>query len=1013
MVRGNWQKRVESAQARREEQRARKARKGDREAYRVMASGLMSYLSDNASGQPDSASTLHVWVDSPPLSAKKSLSGLGSSSTGRGSGPSGADDGFASDEDDNRRNSNKKQQIRKKQQGSARKAHPRQGLKHSHAVQDEATIAKDELHLCSHHFFYNKCAGAGGGGGRGKNRGNKAAAACKLHHSSDPTLAFALKEVSNADGHIASSAEAAELSEDGAMNMLWYLSAAEEKDETNDSKAMNEVLQGRLSRNKIGAASIMYVVWGNNLIYDRNRGGLQEETGAGYNIDGTGLPCRKEGELVSKQRRRNGRSRGESQGHGDYDANGENNIPLYFPGSVLETILIYLPDTYTASLPLACRSWHAEIGQSSPNLWRQLLLRRKLPLPRNTDLTKEGTESMSDQECPRDVWRDAFISHYEAIRDVRAISELVARTYSGQTQLESSAPNDACMMKYFSNPGAPDESSGSATSVKVWGDGKVLVSYKDDCTLRLFEAVSSGGSLGCRQTVSVIASPEPKSKRGRWFLTGMNLDEQYVCCFCLPDMSPLDDGTVRSPFMLILNREDILCASGGESRNRSNELEEESILCVNLREELVNYLMKEGWVDLVDTAGDREDDFIDYVENEDHSYLKLMSGTCLSSDIVACGRGRFLFSVTFALWDEDGSSDEVLAYRLFLYSVNDRKVIWSTNISQFQGDPNAVPGPRIFGAATSCTRQSSSVLVPFRAILTFPDSPRTALVEILKDGRVNYRGAYDLDSHHMVLEEEVRGWGDFSEGDQQDGRNYESSAPYRAAVITSSTTVVAHNVRITLGGTIRRRAVLTFSSNKEDDGTAVDLAATASALTLPVTGECEVACIQTIRSNHIILLCRTHATRSQPRGDINHDEANNDDNGDDEAQIGGEWFGITDNENGDDDASTSGDEAQCIFLIHALSQTVIGQYRLPAYEEYAPEHPCLYLCSLRNTIALEIEEEGLIIGGRGVRNVLYNDISASKPDEESSTKAKKKKRLASQAKGRNKDGFARGMSVRG
>ena len=908
MVRGNWQKRVESAQARREEQRARKAHKGDREAYRVMASGLMSYLSDNASDQPDNASTLHVWVDSPPLLAAKSLSGLGSTSTGRGSRPSGADDGFYKEGDDNRKNSNKKQQIRKKQQGSARKAHPRQGLKHSHAVQDEARSAKDDLHLCSQHFFYNKCAGAigGGGGGRGKNRGSKAVAACKLHHSYDPTLAFALKEVSNAEGHIASSAEAAEISEDGAMNMLWYLSAAEEKDETNDSKAMNEVLQGRLSRNKIGAASIVYVVWGNKLIYDRNRGGLREETGAGYNVDGTELPSRKEDELVSKQRRRNGRSRGESiaerEGNGDYDDDGINNIPLYFPGSVLETILIYLPDTYTASLPLVCRSWHAEIGQTSPNLWRQLLLRRKLPLPRNTDSTNEDTKSMSDQECPRDVWRDAFISHYEAIRDVRAITELVPRTYSGQTQLESSAPNDACMIKYFSNPGAPDESSGWASSVKVWGDGKVLVAYKDDCTLRLFEAVSSGGSLGCRQTVSVIASPEPKSKRGRWFLTGMNLDEQYVCCFCLPEMSPLDDGTVRSPFMLILNREDILCASGGESRSRSNELEQESIFSINLREELVNYLMKEGWVGLVDTAGDREADFIDYIENEDHSYLKLRPG--ISSDIVACGRGRFLFPCVFTLWNEEESSDEVLAYRLFLYSVNDRKVIWSTNISQFQGDPNAAPGPRMFGAAISCNHQSSSVLVPCRAILTFPDSPRTALVEVLMDGSVNYRGACDLDAHHMVLEEEVRGWGDFSEGEQQDGTNYESSAPYRAAAITSSTTVVAHNVRITLGGTLRRRAVLTFSTNKEDGGTAGDLPATASALTLPVPGECEVACIQTIRSNHIILLCRTYATRSQPRADINHDEANIDGDGDNEDQVGGEWFGITDNENGDDSAST-------------------------------------------------------------------------------------------------------------
>mmetsp|Transcript_24818 Transcript_24818/g.53711 ORF Transcript_24818/g.53711 Transcript_24818/m.53711 type:complete len:92 (+) Transcript_24818:61-336(+) len=67
----NWQRRVEAADARRQEQRARKARKDDRGSYRLMASNLMSYLSAISSSSDDGVcddddGTLHIWVDSPP-----------------------------------------------------------------------------------------------------------------------------------------------------------------------------------------------------------------------------------------------------------------------------------------------------------------------------------------------------------------------------------------------------------------------------------------------------------------------------------------------------------------------------------------------------------------------------------------------------------------------------------------------------------------------------------------------------------------------------------------------------------------------------------------------------------------------------------------------------------------------------------------------------------------------------------------------------------------------------------
>ena len=321
MVRGNWQKRVESAQARREEQRQRKARKGDREAHRQMASGLMSFLASRSADGPPKM--LHVWVDSDP---RKSASGGGG---GGGRAPAqDAGGGFDSDDDDGGgggkkrgKKGGKKQSARRPQQGSAKKAHPRQGLKNSHHFDDgEGPSAADAQELCVRHFFFNKCAGAAPGNKKGGGKGS--AALCKLQHMRDPTLALALKKSRDVEADIAASAAAviqasagdgededvgaAPIAEDVGMSMLWYL-PIHVKDEMEDDERMNEILQSHLSRSKLGAATIVYVVLGEKLLYDRNRGGVIEES---HSAAGEDTGEAKDGEKVSP--RKHGRSRGES-----------------------------------------------------------------------------------------------------------------------------------------------------------------------------------------------------------------------------------------------------------------------------------------------------------------------------------------------------------------------------------------------------------------------------------------------------------------------------------------------------------------------------------------------------------------------------------------------------------------------------------------------------------------------------------------------------------------------------
>ena len=68
--------------------------------------------------------------------------------------------------------------------------------------------------------------------------------------------------------------------------------------------------------------------------------------------------------------------------------------------------------------------------------------------------------------------------------------------------------------------------------------------------------------------------------------------------------------------------------------------------------------------------------------------------------------------------------------------------------------------------------------------------------------------------------------------------------------------------------------------------------------------------------------------------------------------------------------------------------------------------------SASNTVVLAAAGGGIIMSGRGVRDALNQSIASTKFDDVT-PKSKKKKRQATRAKGRNKDGFARGMSGRG
>ena len=629
---------------------------------------------------------------------------------------------------------------------------------------------------------------------------------------------------------------------------------------------------------------------------------------------------------------------------------------------------------------------------------------------------------MSTQQEARETYAETPSGHYEAFRDMRAIHELFLKLQGQTSHGTSIAPTEACVINYNSSPGAPREGSGRSTSMKVWSEGKVLVAFEGDCTLRLFEAASAGGSsLACRQTVSVIVSPEPKSKRGQWQMTGMDIDNQCVFCICQPSLAWRDRGEephdgIKSPVMRIIKREDLLCASGGGSDNRPIELDPDDVLSIDLRDAVYQHLLNDCLVDLLSSAEESDTDLVDLLENEEHSDLILH----VSGDVVACSRGRFLFKG--ALLTRDMPDYEQVSFRTYLYSVSARKIVWSKNVHVSL--PFSHPFTRMFGR-TKANDSISSV------VISHPDTLRTSKIDVSKDGAVEF---YDMafDSSQLAaITTEKRSWEDYDENVQPNQSVMNDF--WRPALLTSTDIFITCNEVVYNAPRddaildLKRRTVVTFSfatSTSIDSGCSWEGDKTE---VLTLKGRCRIDDMHPVGPDHVLLIGsmlpdEPNSHIATQGGDGDDDNGENDDN-----DIAGEWFGVANDDDDDEEDGGNNDEENgrggvtdeggyCISLVHIPSRKEIKRYMMtPADDPVLHSEPLFQFVSGSNTIGLEIASAGggLIMSGRGVRNVVSAKTASSGRSDEVAPKNKKKKRQATRAKGRNKDGFARGMSGRG
>lgn len=961
MVRGNWQRRVEKADAQRQENRARKTRKENREAHRALAAGLLSLLSELG---PSSSSALQVWVDSMPGGASKRQF---QENHGRGDS-SGIGSGDDEEVVRGRGGTGKKKTDRNKPPAATgsppKKAHPR-----SHTAHREQGDANGERsttqNLCSKHFFQGKCAGMR------KGKKGKGQPMCRLHHADGPTLAFALK--GGNDDSLARAAAAAVPSgaDEGAANIVWYLPVDLEPG-VEAEKTCADMLQVALSKFKTGVASIVYVVLDKSLIYDRNRDGVMldyEGRKKGDSLDRarTGsLSSSRDGSLLAKNR----------------DEITEAEVQWAdLPASLVELVLTLLPDFAVGILPRVCKRWQKEIGKSSPELWRYLLTRRGFPLP--------PTTGENDDKSMTRLYHLAFVSNFTAYRDINSVTRTFSMIIqSGRLQTNRPASRFALSdcMALLSDYGRSPLLNKHVGKAKIWGEGSVLLACPDDCSLRLFEAIGERKgahvSLACRQTLSVLASPEPNAKRGTWYLHGMDLDDEYVCC--INARHDHDENFIATrpaiECLCFAKKDDILCASGGVSQNhRPQELEEDVLTTINIQEALIDRFIE---------SSDLKDDPLQLlralIQNKENLLCII---TC--KDIVPCGRGHFLFHVDFLtpieeeIVDHESLDYGIIARRCCLFSCRERKFIWTGNSRTNNENDVIRDGRDVFGRfhqsclVGSCTSSisggmpMSSLTSTIHAVLTTAQSNQILIAEVNKRGEVVSKKA-----DGVTAEEINAALGREMSSLQRSNEDAMQPSFYRAIAVSSSHIVVAHN-----NGMRPPCSILTFSSVS---------GLVESSMKIP--GIQRVLQMQPIRSDHIVLLC-TVSSRQE-----DWDEGQED--------ITGDWFGL-------DHGTRDRCRPFSLLLLHVPSRRVIGRFEIPSVNLAEPF--MVSLVSAGETVAL-LHPEGVTMSGGGLRDIRFTEKekvrNATKAGEGKKIK-KKKARLANGAKGRKKDSFARGMSMSG
>ena len=596
-----------------------------------------------------------------------------------------------------------------------------------------------------------------------------------------------------------------------------------------------------------------------------------------------------------------------------------------------------------------CKSWRDEIGTQSPQLWKMLLNRHNWPFA-----------SLETDYDDLDAYRETFISHYIAVRDIRAIAS-ASGLLCGENNDSNAADKDGlefAMQRYKSTKGAPIFNGEAEVMVKVWSESvyaekvgaRALAGYHHDNTLRLFEVVPRNNSLGtkCRQIACASAvSPSVSRRRaGSYCLWGMALDEDFVACLFMCAQESLTES--EDFFLSTISRDD-LASAGNEGL-----VDDDSFREFDIRAMILDFF--------VCGAADE----FDHLQTALHDYLSIgdgdtsFIGVSVSQSLVSCGQGYFLFLATITIpgsnidsGDSDNESEATVVdtrdERAFLLSVRKGRIVKSVHIHF----PRRIHGLHMIDMYASnpvrshFSENASSVRKLCTNVVVKRDTDLLNFsVYISKNGTV------DIQMKTII-----------------EGQQNEPGEIMIMPVVVTSNCVISS----------ARHTCLAFMYDREDEEL---LNAEIHRIEVGQPSE-EIIDMFGIREEYVVVVLGTHRVR-----------------GNDEDAVAGEWFGL------DEEQSPKKE----VVVIHISSRQELFRCPVPNTTRHLFQMDCI-----GDTVAANVERLGFVIAGGNARDVartVLNDEGDTSQTPSKTPKAKKK-RLASLASGRKKDGFARGMSMRG
>lgn len=964
MVRGNWQKRVESAQARRDATRQRKQKRDERGNYKAELSQFLNYLDcANIVGEK-SKDVFHLWVmESLPSSTDQQTNDT------------------SSDRAPHRPKWTSKNNKKSK--------HPRSNTNNNNTdVSKNPDDYEDQKALLwRNHFYFNKKND--GSGATKKNAKTKKT--CDLDIGQTLFQCLTMNGKQQVDDASLSLLSKCEKAASGQIGTLFYirLTIKDEK-EDESSSPLSEKFVSKLSEHDFCISKLVYVVVNGCLIFDKFRGGSQ--TSLRKMSDATD-------DIISRK----------------ISCDLSEYIAVNLPGQMLEHILTFMGDSCSGVLPKVCKAWNNEIQNASPFLWRSLMMRNRWPFLLQSDNNEEESPSS-------ETLRSIYVSHYRIVYDLKAVKSSLCSFLGTMAhgEVTNTSVVKSAIQVFKSTKGAPQPDD-QCVSLKNFSSNirisRVLGAYQDG-TLRIFESAAGGNSssssrnktnhrLFCRQTVSMKFIPKT-AKKNEWKVLTMDIDDSYVSCLCqtssplkdfdefLDRFRSLIDNSIIQPVLVGVSKEDLLCAAGGGQ-------EEDVVNVVLLNEAVLDYFSR-AYQELGMSFGLQPNDV----------FVKA------TNNIVMCGRG--LCALEMAIFWRSGceptlidattenysnQQSRYLNRNICLYSFSENRVMWiqSYPTSQTYLHSHRRPQPSI---------RPSFFLVGGRSSSTYADLPVSPNIygDTKKKGRnpklydvVLLSNSFPSIFHCQVdilsgyasnmnlvsgsprswIEMERKGWQLYIPQNEQNTRK----------------SCVAGDVCV-VGDTFER----VVEDDSEQDAKLLASALFFYDLGIAEEGEesqqnesgpfilknCELLRLESNKENHAVAICREHPPSPT---DING--------------IDGQWFEAEENSDQKDVYITA-------IVVHIPTRKEVERIDLLRYSndtDFVFDVSSSCLAFGINSTSQE-SSGGVILAGTSLCDMLLDEKKMGEGNNESPKKTPKKKKQSKNSRtNKKKDGFARGMSVRG